>query len=374
VSARDPLPLVAQAIKNGLKKSDDHRVTVALRLAEAKSRVEAGEDAAELQRYVPQYRAPWDAWLALNEIKLSEREVRFLLAVAASPDPHRMVADERARARDGMRRLRAARKGEAERRNVTPEPAPVDNDWLEVGPADAHQGAAHVEAEIIEPEAMIKAPAMDEPVDAAVDEPAPVAVAMPAKTDTNLTPATTVEAEVEQIMAVWCKVSPAARKIAWDRLWEWDEPKAEKPTVAKPITDFLNAREPEHAEEIGEAEVVTETVQQQPVECDAGNVEGGKHDDATTTDQASEPEQSAGGSSAPDQASEPNRGLSDELMQRRRAAVVNRTMTLISQGMDSAAAETAAETWVNRYRRFRLPQPAPEAACAGAKTLREDAF
>jgi hypothetical protein len=184
VSARDPLPLVAQAIKNGLKKSDDHRVTVALRLAEAKSRVEAGEDAAELQRYVPQYRAPWDAWLALNEIKLSEREVRFLLAVAASPDPHRMVADERARARDGMRRLRAARKGEAERRNVTPEPAPVDNDWLEVGPADAHQGAAHVEAEIIEPEAMIEAPAMDEPVDAAVDEPAPVAVAMPAKTDT----------------------------------------------------------------------------------------------------------------------------------------------------------------------------------------------
>lgn len=114
---RDPLPVVALAIKHGLKKSDESRVTAALRLAEAKQRVEAGE-AGELNN--DDHRTPWEVWLDTNEIFLSEREMRFLLAVAAFPNPHEMVADERARARDGMRRLRAKRKAEAERRNVTP--------------------------------------------------------------------------------------------------------------------------------------------------------------------------------------------------------------------------------------------------------------
>jgi hypothetical protein len=105
--ACDLLDVIAGKIRASLQRSDDQRVTAARLLLEAKGRVEAGEAG----------KIGWRQWCEEN-IKRSQRDIRFLIACARSPDPEAAIASERERARQGMRRIR-------KQRNVTPLSSPL---------------------------------------------------------------------------------------------------------------------------------------------------------------------------------------------------------------------------------------------------------
>jgi hypothetical protein len=109
----EPLDIVAGKIGALLQKSDDQRLAAAIYLAKAKSRLDAGEQIIDETTGAPAI-DPWGCFCRKirrpDRRALSAREIRRLLAIGSASDPERALAEEREKARIGMRvsRERAA--------------------------------------------------------------------------------------------------------------------------------------------------------------------------------------------------------------------------------------------------------------------------
>ena len=105
VETKIPLEEVAAQIVVHANKSDEHVITAAKLIAEARRRVEAGE-AGEVT---------WYAWAEEN-IKLKKTRLCELLAIAEAEDPGRALQELRARGRERVAEFRQ-RQGKAPLRN-----------------------------------------------------------------------------------------------------------------------------------------------------------------------------------------------------------------------------------------------------------------
>jgi len=233
------LDQLGRDISGRLQRADDHMLAACIHLAEARQRVLVEKEAGE---------TTWAKWCRENIKKkdgtpYSQSYLRKQLVIGKASD-HQAALDElRVETRDSVARAREKEKRETLLRRSAPvaptpaapcalrKPAPppsdaraperaVDAEPAETAaPEDAHQDAADTEAEGVKAE--VKA------------EPEQIAEAV--------SHAGNVEAEVEQIMSLWRKVSPAARKIAGDLIWEWEEPKVEPAPPPQPAPKPVKA-------------------------------------------------------------------------------------------------------------------------------------
>ncbi len=84
VDTKEPLDVVAQKIEAHAKKSDEHVISAALLMREARRRVDAGE-AGDIK---------WGGW-ALENIKLSPSRLRDLQRIAVADDPMKELERQR---------------------------------------------------------------------------------------------------------------------------------------------------------------------------------------------------------------------------------------------------------------------------------------
>src|SRR5437763_2783772 len=88
---REPLEVIAGKIRALLQKSEDQRISAATLLAEARTRVDAGEVG----------KITWQTWCRSN-VERSPRDVRRLLALVKADDPTAKLEQDRRAAREGM--------------------------------------------------------------------------------------------------------------------------------------------------------------------------------------------------------------------------------------------------------------------------------
>src|SRR5947207_2723083 len=98
-TTRDPLDVVVRFINEAFEsaakyetKAGDKRISAGLRLVELKQRIKAGEAGAGVK---------WTDYVA-QHVKRSIRDCQKVMRIAAAPDPEAALAEERAKARDGM--------------------------------------------------------------------------------------------------------------------------------------------------------------------------------------------------------------------------------------------------------------------------------
>jgi hypothetical protein len=103
---RDTLETVVGKINALWRKSDDHQVTIAMLIAEAKQRVEAGDPFAEGMKW-PEFAE----WHFTNKLGLPRplRETNRLARIGASPDPAAAMQAHRDAGAERMRRSRVSR-------------------------------------------------------------------------------------------------------------------------------------------------------------------------------------------------------------------------------------------------------------------------
>ncbi len=102
VDTKEPLDVVARQIEAHAKKSDEHVISAAMLMREARRRVDAGEAGG----------ITWCAW-ALNNIKLSPSRLRDLQKIADADDPMKELERQRKLTQKRVEEHRAKKAAEA---------------------------------------------------------------------------------------------------------------------------------------------------------------------------------------------------------------------------------------------------------------------
>ena len=87
-----------EKIEQNNKKADEFRISAGKQLVELKARIEGGEAGTGVK---------WWRWYADHFKNRTRRDASRVMALARSDDPEGAAEEERTKAREGMRRVRA---------------------------------------------------------------------------------------------------------------------------------------------------------------------------------------------------------------------------------------------------------------------------